>query len=327
VKMATCQAVTSAGRPCACKARDGFATCGRHKNAVVDPTVCGQRKADRTLCQKKCVEGDTMCKLHRTIADRREMRRRAGVLWNAAIELLWGGEPLQHFNELVVTIEDNYEQGWITQFYRDDLYLQLAAEWEWYRRERVEPIAHAVTDLQRLALDNQNVHTKEVNQQTTAGMKYLFETSVPDTQETLAEVELAWTGKVAKKVLRDMKTWYGTKTCVTTGDYLYKRMLDGLWARIKTHAERTELTERLWEEAFESVGMCCQGHISRLTNVLIGFTEDVNADVPTGEILQQKIAAIAAKEVRVEYKVCEAWAVFEELKIPMEERDAWIEAF
>jgi hypothetical protein len=31
--------------------------------------------------------------------------------------------------------------------------------------------------------------------------------------------------------------------------------------------------------------------------------------------------------MRVEYKVCEAWAVFEELKIPMEERDAWIEAF
>jgi len=268
-----------------------------------------------------------MCKLHRTIADRREMLRRAGVLWNAAIELLWGGEPLQHFNELVVTIDDAYEQGWITQFYRDDLYLQLAAEWEWYRRERVDPIAHAVTDLQRLALDNQNVHTKEVNQQTTEGMKYLFETSVPDTQDTLPELEDAWTGKAAKKVLRDMKTWYGTKTCVTTGDYLYKRMLDGLWARIKTHKERTELTERLWEEAFDSVGMCCQGHISRLTNVLVGFTEEAKAEVPAGEILQQKIAAIAAKEVGVEYKVCEAWAVFEELKIPMEERDAWIEAF
>lgn len=108
---------------------------------------------------------------------------------------------------------------------------------------------------------------------------------------------------------------------------MYKRMLDGLWARVKAHKERKELTKRLWEEAFESVDKCCQGHLSRLANVLVGFTEEVKAEVPVGEILQQKIAAIAAKDIGVEFKVCEAWTVFEELKVPMEERDAWIEAF
>jgi hypothetical protein len=186
----------------------------------------------------------------------------------------------------------------------------------------------ARTDLQRLALDNQNVHTKEVTQLTSDSTKYLLETSVPTGQETVAELETAWADKSEKKkVLRDVKTWYRTKTCVNDNDYLYKRMMDGLWVRIKSHKERSELTQRLWEEAFESTGKCCQGHLSRLANVLVGFTDEVKAEVPVGEILQQRIAAIATKEIGVEYKVCEAWIVFEELNVPMEERDAWIEAF
>jgi hypothetical protein len=177
-------------------------------------------------------------------------------------------------------------------------------------------------------MDNQNVHTKEVNQLTSDSMKFLLETPVPIGQETVAELETAWADKSEKKrVMRDVKTWYHTNTCVKTNDYLYKRMLDGLWVRIKAHKERDELTKRLWEEAFESAGKCCQGHLSRLANVLVGFTDEVKAEVPMGEILQQRIAAIAAQDIGVEFKVCEAWAVFEELKVPMEERDAWIEAF
>lgn len=269
-----------------------------------------------------------MCKLHRTIAERQEQRRRAGILWGDALDLLWGPQPIQDFNQLTVMLDDAFDQGWITQMYYDDLYRQLHDEWIWYRRERLGPMAKATTDLQRLALDNQNVHTKEVTQLTSDGMKYLLETPVPIGQETLAELETAWSDKNKKKtVLRDVHMWYGTSECVTPKDWLYKRMLDGLWARIKQHKEKKELTQRLWEEASESVEKCCQGHLSRLANVLVGFTEEVKAEVPMGEILQQRISAIAAKEIGVEFKVCEAWSVFEELKVPMEERDAWIEAF
>jgi hypothetical protein len=61
--------------------------------------------------------------------------------------------------------------------------------------------------------------------------------------------------------------------------------------------------------------------------VLVGFDDAFVAPVPVGEILQQKIAVIAAKDVSVEHKVGEAWRVFEELKIPMAERMPWLEAF
>lgn len=328
--MSICQAVTSAGRPCACKARDGHTTCGRHKNVqvtVLDLTLCSQVKTDGSRCNRKCVKDDTLCKLHRTVAFRHEQHMRARVIWNDALDLLWGDNPPDIFYGISVLAYDAFDAGLIEHNTLDDLIRNLHEEWIWYRRERVLPRANATTDLERLALDNQNVHTKEVNQLLSDSTKFLLETPVPNGQETVAELETAWSGKNRKKVVRDVKTWYNTKTCVKESDYLYKRMLDGLWVRIKQHKEREELTQRLWEEALESVDKCCHGHLSRLANVLVGFTEEVKAEVPVGEILQQRIAAIAAREIRVEYKVSEAWAVFEELKIPMENRDAWIEAF
>jgi hypothetical protein len=269
-----------------------------------------------------------MCKLHRTITDRREQERRGRLVWAEALDILWGQGLMTDFAQIRAIVDAAQDAGWINQRIYDGIIFDLHGEWMYYRRERIVPGVKATTDLQRLALDNQNVHTKEVTIQTSEAQEYLLKTEVPKSQDTLAELETAWAEKVQrKKVMRDVKMWYGMQRCVSINDWLYKRMLDGLWARIKSHKERAELTQRLWEEAFESVDKCCQGHLSRLANVLVGFTEEVKAEVPIGEILQQRIAAIAEKDIGVEFKVCEAWAVFEELKVPMAERDAWIEAF
>jgi hypothetical protein len=104
----------------------------------------------------------------------------------------------------------------------------------------------------------------------------------------------------------------------------YRPMLDGLWVLVKGNKQ---LIQRLWEEAYESIDLCWLGQLGRLANVMVGFTEEVKPHVPVGEILQQKMSAIAAKDIGLEFNVCEAWAVFEELNIPMEERDVWIQAF
>lgn len=331
--MAICQATTSAGIPCSCKARDGYLTCGRHKNQdiqfrLANIHICGFEKADGSRCAKQCAEGDTLCKFHRTVTIRREQERRGRLVWTEALDIIWGPELITDFAQVRALVDAAFDGGWINQRIYDNIIFDLHGEWMFYHRERFVVGAGAATGLQRLALDAQNVHTKEVTAQTSEAQEYLLKTELPVGQNTPAELESAWSDKSdKKKVMRDVKTWYGTNDCVKPKDWLYKRMLDGLWARIKVHKERAELTQRLWEESFESVGKCCQGHLSRLANVLVGFTEEVKAEVPVGEILQQRIAAIAEKDIGVEFKVCEAWTVFEELKVPMEERDAWIEAF
>jgi hypothetical protein len=300
-------------------------TCGRHKNHEIGIVnyLCGFEKADGTRCHKLHAEGDTVCKYHRGVINRREEKRREEMLWDETMQVLWGQGVVTEFAHVRIIIEAAVDSGWITQRTGETLIENLNREWRWYRLERLVANTPAKTELQALAMDGQNVHTKEVNQQTSDAKDYLLKTSVPTNQDTLREIEIAWIGKDSKKVLKDIRQF----SKLEDNDFLYKRMLDGLWARIQSHPEKGELIQRLWEETNEAVTKCYQGHISRLGNVLVGFTEEVKAEVSVGEILQQKMGAIAAKDIGVEYKVCEAWSVFEELKVPMAERDAWIEAF
>ena len=127
-----------------------------------------------------------------------------------------------------------------------------------------------------------------------------------------------------------MQHWYGMSYCKTANDYLYKRALDGLYLTIQKVEDtetRHELFKRAFEECYESVGMCCEGHLSRLSNVMVGFDDAFAPPVPFGEILQTKMAAIAALEVETEEKIRQATAFFNEFAVPEPERAAWLDAF
>lgn len=175
--------------------------------------------------------------------------------------------------------------------------------------------------LRQIALNKENVHTDEVMNLMCDGMKKLIsQTSVPDGQDTLAEIETAWSDKTTdmrKKVMSNIRMWYDSDK------KSYRPMLDGLWVLVKGNKQ---LIQRLWEEAYESIDLCWLGQLGRLANVMVGFIDEVKPHVPVGEILQQKMSAIASKDIGLEFKVCEAWAVFEELNIPMEDRDVWLQA-
>jgi hypothetical protein len=203
----------------------------------------------------------------------------------------------------------------------------VETEWVFFQRARPTPTVAARSDLHALALDAQNVHTSAVNRQTSDALSVLLETVVPSRPCTLAGIKHAWEHRPGRsKVVRDMDQWYSTAECRSAGDWLYKRAIDGLWVRIQLSPHKDDLINRLWEECSDAVGMCCEGHLSRIANVLVGFDMSVRADVPVGEILQQKIAAISGMELSIERKVGKAWGVMEELAVPMSERIAWIDA-
>jgi len=198
---------------------------------------------------------------------------------------------------------------------------------------RVPP---AAPTLAAISLDRQNVHTRAVSEQTNKGLEILLNAGrgfVMRSPEWMASRWLLrgyanWTDVVM--VVNDMQRWYGTETCRTHRDWLYRTALNGLYMlirKIENNETKTEVYQRVYEECKESVGMCCDGHISRLCNVLVGFDEAFAPPVPFGEILQNKMAAIAALEVDTDEKVRQAMAFFEEFAVPATERSAWLEAF
>jgi len=187
-----------------------------------------------------------------------------------------------------------------------------------------------------LARDPQNTHTRVVSEHTNRGIDVLV--AVPRTGDvaTPRMFLAAWLPcrymemESMPELAGDIARWYMADTCISAGDQLYRRAMDGLYTKIVTteNAEtRAELFRRAYEECRESVGMCCQGHLSRLCNVLVGFDDAFAPPVPKGEILQQKIATIAGLDVDMNEKVRQATAVFEELEIPESERAPWLEAF
>jgi len=97
--------------------------------------------------------------------------------------------------------------------------------------------------------------------------------------------------------------------------------------RIPNEETKNEIYKRIFEECNESVGMCCDGHISRLCNVLVGFDDAFKPPVPIGELIQNEMAKIAMSEADIDEKVRQAVAFFTEHNVPEDDRLAWLEAF
>lgn len=204
-----------------------------------------------------------------------------------------------------------------------------------YNGNAIAPAADPNNDLGAFVADRQNVHTTVVTNQTNTVMsKYLDVEVTLSNSQIVAEISTAFaplqtTVSSAKfqNMLQDFAIWYTEPNCVEPGDRLFQKCVNGLWTMVRSHKYKDDLVKRMFEEFVDATGMCCQGHLSRVCNVLVGFEDGFETQLSTGDILQNKMAAIAAKEVPEDQKVGEAWKVFMELNVPMEERMAWLEAF
>jgi hypothetical protein len=187
-------------------------------------------------------------------------------------------------------------------------------------------------ELMKLAFDQQNIHTEPVNDQTHKTALIYMSIPVPKGQKTLDEITEAWNTNIPdayKKIhilIDDIKKWAIENKFVNDDDYMYRNMLRGLWAKIKTYNGETyiELVKRLWEECYESIGMCAWGHLGRLANVMVGFDEMFKAPISPMEDFQNKIAIISMTD-GID-KIAQATILMDEIKMPIKERNSWFEA-
>jgi len=120
------------------------------------------------------------------------------------------------------------------------------AEW----RARQNQHAH-LPELGRMAHDNQNVHTRAVNEQSNKNMEILLaidSKEIGEKQATLYEIKQAWdkiytVQKVDVRLYDDMRKWWNQVSCVQQNDYLYRRLLRRLWFKIKTMDSEETRTE------------------------------------------------------------------------------------
>jgi hypothetical protein len=328
--------------------------------------TCHKWISNQRWCRGQCGENELLCPQHIHAGEIRERRREAIAAQDARITdllrmyrrgvMTWRQQVdhiyQHHGNEIRPVLyqvshryfrsralaEPDFHQEW--QFYE---------YWRWVAvlnragpppgLVRPTPLVPPPTrnGLAAIARDNQNVHTRVVSEQTNAGLEKLLATSsenrVMRSPEWFAARWLTrsyggWNN--VQRTVTDMKHWYEMASCKAENDFLYRRALDGLFLLIKTISDvdtQIELYRRTFEECFESNGLCCEGHISRICNVLVGFDETFAPPVPFGEILQNKMAAISAMDIDTEGKIKHATEFFNEFAVPESERTAWLEAF
>jgi hypothetical protein len=317
---------------------------------------------NRRWCPHNALPNDIVCDHHRRVFDRRRQRQEQiraheqNVRDN--VQQLMAQNPMPTWRQVVDAFMDDTAVGqrlaWdigLRFFHRTQpggATVNFVQYISWIRRGRVGPppvdiqiqqlAAAAANPLARLAGDPQNVHTAPVSQQTNMAMEKLLETASKITRRYRAPDWLAakwlvmsygqWS--TVRRVVDDMYVWYTRDSCRSQGDWLYRKALDGLYELIRTipnEETRQELVKRAFEECSESVSMCCEGHLSRLCNVMVGFDDAFMPPVSTAEILQNKMGAISLMDISTEEKIEQAKKVLEELGVPSIEHEVWLEAF
>lgn len=196
--------------------------------------------------------------------------------------------------------------------------------------ERVR-IAPPVNELGAFAHDNQNVHTTHAVKQTTDIIKKILEIKVP--------VRYQWNKHECSKTpghiimqckLSPTAAWQMTakycqaETIYEMGEGIYGRVLDCVWQFILASPDREDLMKIVKVEMQDNIGMCAQGNLSRLCNILSGYLDDVVIRESPAEIMGRMISSIleTADITERARKMTEALI---ESRMPVEKWHEWAE--
>jgi len=184
------------------------------------------------------------------------------------------------------------------------------------RKERKNQLA-------KFANDPQNVHTEFLVSQIKEAVKVICAiVPVLKKEETLFEIITEC--NLGFDTVNELTTRYLVNEDIyELGPGIYKRVIDSVWQFIRTSTFKTEIIKALQTELRDSVGMCAQGNLSRLCNVLKGYMNDLDFDLRSkSEQLGSRFSAIIGLEDRLE----KGRAILLEMDVPKEEWPSWLDA-
>ena len=354
VERPMCGHIKRDGRPCEAVSRHPDGKCTMHHNLATRAAESLAGRAALAELRARHARGDTEAQLDAYVAEATHtVSERFARTLEWTLDNLWLSRYITHIRRrvdegrdaahLTILIEGWIALEWMTP--RRGAILARNAEMQLnaraWRMANPFPQAPALRPDQRvaqLAADTQNVHTAEISKQMRDSLDILCAVEVPATQkETVHEMRDSWRemGKTEAEihtVYQDVSSWWNKTTIFVTGDKLYRKCMRGLWWTIKNYKGdvRKELEKRLWDECRDACvpySVCTQGHMARLSNVMVGFDDAFAQPVAVGDILQQKMSAIAAMDVEYEKQIELAEEVLAELKIPHDQHKNWLAAF
>ena len=140
------------------------------------------------------------------------------------------------------------------------------------------------TRLFDISLDDQNVHTQEIQQSVGKSLKNLSEWATLNkikTEKNLHRVILSSiiieTDDIVSRALAHIEHCYQWNDNTTMFGTTYPQLASWVWARVNFNSDlKSILQERFFEEVAESEGMCLNGNMARLMNVFAAIDVEMS---------------------------------------------------
>lgn len=182
------------------------------------------------------------------------------------------------------------------------------------------------------ANDPQNVHTSEMVEQTKKIIECVRKIPVPEgyawdrivASKTPFEIGLEC--KLSQKAAWQMISQYAQDVAIYDIEAgIYGKVLDSVWQFIKNAPEKVELCNVLRQEMEDNIGMCAQGNLSRVCNILSGYLEGVGSVESLSERLGRLFPPLLEVE-NLEERITRAVEILRENSAPRDQWESWLES-
>ena len=197
--------------------------------------------------------------------------------------------------------------------------------------EAVRIIIPAQRELANFAADPQNVHTTEAVNQTKEIVARIRQVAVPEdyrwdsVNSSKTPFEIGLECKLSQRAAWQMISQYAQATAIyDIEEGIYGKVLDSVWQYVKISPEKEDLCKILRNEMEDNVGMCAQGNLSRICNILAGYMDGVGSQ----ESLAEKLGTIFGKLADIEDPAERFDRAAQELvwnKVPKDQWMTWAE--
>ena len=185
--------------------------------------------------------------------------------------------------------------------------------------------------LARFANDNQNVHTQLIVEQTKKNVQEILKIPVPfDYRWQRNTLSMTYKTIILFCRLSPKSAWQFTSMyCSDATIYdlepgIFGKVVDGVWQFISKSPNKQDLKKILTSELRDNIGMCAQGNLSRMCNVLQGYLEGIGQKESVSEILGREFPKLMEIE-REPDRLREGERILRENAVPESEWENWLE--
>lgn len=274
-----CIAFTAKGHRCrrryTCDHGAGVRLCGSHHKVYSVLIQDGSRLRTATEMLEAIYHDEAVYVNRLLRREQRELRLQGEMFW----------------------LEQQEDERRLTQEIIEDAFDRRLTEIEqgianWGRPERQVRPKKQISELEKFVNDKQNIHTNAAVKQTINILNTILKIPVSNDYKWNMEYCSRTPGEViaacnlsidSSRTMMDKYT--SDDDIYDLGSGIYGRVLDCVWQYIKTSEDKETLCNILKTELEDNIGMCQQGNLSRLANVLAGYLEGVGSGESIAEVL------------------------------------------